>query len=72
VLRKLEHKGLVQRQPNKLDKRAFDIQPTRAGIRLVNRAIKEVEAVDRQYFEVLPKKSLAEFTKMMRNLVEQS
>lgn len=70
VLRKLEEKGLVRREPNRHDKRAIDIRPTPAGVRLVNQAIKEVEAVDSQFFGMLRKRDLVEFIKTMRDLVE--
>lgn len=69
VLRKLEQKGLVKREANKLDKRAFTISPTPKGIELVNQAIKLVEEVDQQFFGVLSKENFAHFTVMMRELI---
>ena len=50
VIRKLEEKGLIKREPSKIDARAFTINPTQAGIELANRTVKEVETVDRQFF----------------------
>lgn len=70
VLRRLADKGLVRREPSKHDKRAFAIHPTSAGIKLVNQAVREVEAVDGRFFGRLAKGSLTEFMSAMRNLVE--
>jgi MarR family transcriptional regulator, organic hydroperoxide resistance regulator len=50
VIRKLEQKKLVQREPSKDDARAFVVTPTRAGMALANQAVKEVERVDREFF----------------------
>lgn len=54
VVRALEHKELVIREAHPTDGRAFSIRATPAGSRLVNRAIAEVERVDRAFFDNLP------------------
>jgi DNA-binding MarR family transcriptional regulator len=53
VIRTLERKGLIARWPNPQDRRAMTLRPTEKGIELVNRAIKVVEAVDRDFFNTL-------------------
>lgn len=50
VIRKLESKGLVTRIPSKDDARAFTLSPTNAGQELVNKAVKIVEEVDKEFF----------------------
>lgn len=50
VIRKLEHKGLVERTPSKDDARAFTINPTHAGVQLINKAVKAAEKVDEEFF----------------------
>jgi DNA-binding MarR family transcriptional regulator len=53
VVRKLEQKGLLTRIANKQDSRSFVLSPTSTGIALANRAVKIVEAVDRDFFAPL-------------------
>jgi DNA-binding MarR family transcriptional regulator len=53
VLRTLEGRGLVSRQPSAVDSRAKDVVVTASGRALVGRAIKVVEAVDEAFFEPL-------------------
>jgi MarR family transcriptional regulator, organic hydroperoxide resistance regulator len=50
VLRTLERKGLVERRPHPSDSRAKSLAPTTEGLRLANRTVVVVEAVDRDYF----------------------
>lgn len=50
VVRTLEQKKLLKRTPNPLDKRAFHLMPTKAGLELANETIKVVEAVDKEFF----------------------
>jgi DNA-binding MarR family transcriptional regulator len=50
VLRTLEAKGLVRREPHPLDGRAKSLTPTGAGVDLANRAITVVEACDEKFF----------------------
>jgi DNA-binding MarR family transcriptional regulator len=68
VLRKLEAKDLVQRTSSTEDKRAVRLKATSKGIKLVNRAIVAVEAVDREFFGVL-ETDVPNFVIMMRKLV---
>lgn len=70
VLRKLEQKGLVKREASALDRRAFTINPTPEGIKLVNQAVKTVEEVDRQFFSVLGKERLSILAETMRELIK--
>lgn len=53
VVRKLERMKLVQRERSKLDGRAFTLSPTPAGIKAANKAVKVVEAVDKEFFDVV-------------------
>lgn len=53
VVRALETKGLVTREPHPVDRRAWAIAPTSDGRALANRANVAVETVDAEYFAVL-------------------
>lgn len=53
VLRTLETKGYVRREPHPEDKRAIALQPTNRGIELANLATHDVEAADAAYFAAL-------------------
>lgn len=53
VLRALEAKGLVTRLPHPTDGRARVLAATPTGMALANRAIREVERCDREFFHVL-------------------
>ena len=68
VLRKLEQKALIIREPSATDKRAIVINPTPAGVELANRAVAEVEAVDQAFFGVLGA-SMPDFVSAMQKLV---
>lgn len=50
VVRALERKGLVVRRRAPRDSRAFELELTRAGVRLALDAIQVVEAADREFF----------------------
>jgi DNA-binding MarR family transcriptional regulator len=50
VLRKLEAKGLIEREVDAADTRAKRLRVTRRGADLARRAIKVVEAVDTAFF----------------------
>jgi DNA-binding MarR family transcriptional regulator len=50
VLRTLEERDLVRREPHPSDRRAKALAATEAGRELVNRAIVAVEACDREFF----------------------
>jgi len=67
VLRNLEAKGLVERQPHATDARARALAATRAGVDLANRANAAVEHVDRDYFAALGDDGPA-FTRMLAQL----
>jgi DNA-binding MarR family transcriptional regulator len=54
VLRALEAKGLVSRRPHPTDGRARVLSTTAAGTAMANRAVREVERCDRDFFRVLP------------------
>lgn len=69
VLRRLEEKGLIMRQRGIEDKRAIHLEATPKGIELVNRAIRAVEATDREFFKPLGNRA-DEFVSMMRRLIQ--
>lgn len=72
VIRALEEKGYVTRNPHLLDKRAIAVVPTPDGIALANRANVDVEAADRTYFSPLSRETLIDFTKSLHMLQERS
>jgi DNA-binding MarR family transcriptional regulator len=51
VLRALEERGLVRREPHPLDKRARSLTVTGKGRQLADRAVAVVEACDRAFFQ---------------------
>jgi DNA-binding MarR family transcriptional regulator len=53
VLRALEERGLVRRQPHPDDRRAKALAATDAGRELADRAVAAVEACDREFFSVV-------------------
>ena len=53
VLRALERRGLVRREPHPVDGRANAVVATGEGVALANRAVKAVEACDRAFFAPL-------------------
>lgn len=52
VVRKLEAKGLIEREIDPADTRARRLRPTPAGVRLAQRAITAVEDADERFFGV--------------------
>jgi DNA-binding MarR family transcriptional regulator len=56
VLRSLERKGLLKREPDEDDARARRVVVTRKGKALAPKAIAVVEAVDAEFFDPVPKK----------------
>jgi DNA-binding MarR family transcriptional regulator len=68
VVRTLEQKKLLKRTPNPLDKRAFHLMSTKAGLELVNKAVQVVEAVDKEFFRKV--KNLGTFTRGLQELQE--
>lgn len=53
VLRALEAKGFVRREPHPADGRAIALHPTQAGVELANLATRDVEAADDSFFAVI-------------------
>jgi DNA-binding MarR family transcriptional regulator len=53
VLRALEERGLVRREPHPTDARAWSLTVTPQGSRLADRAVVAVEACDRAFFAAL-------------------
>jgi DNA-binding MarR family transcriptional regulator len=68
VLRALEAKGLVRREPHPSDSRARSLAVTEEGARLANAAVVAIEAADREFFGPLGR-SQPEFTTMLRTLL---
>jgi MarR family transcriptional regulator, organic hydroperoxide resistance regulator len=66
VVRTLEQKKLLKRTPNPLDKRAFHLVPTKAGLELANETLKVVEGVDKAFFGKV--KRLESFVQELHNL----
>jgi DNA-binding MarR family transcriptional regulator len=58
VLRSLERKGLVAREIDRSDARAFRLRVTPRGARLAPRAIDVVQGVDAAFFDVRKKDAL--------------
>ena len=59
VVRTLESKGLLVREADPADGRAWRLRPTRSGSTLARRAVAAVEAADTAYFEQVPQRSRA-------------
>ena len=59
VVRALADKGLVVREADPADGRAWRVRPTRAGTELAKKAVASVEDADAEYFEEVPAKSRA-------------
>lgn len=53
VLRALEAKGYVRREPHPEDRRAIALAPTVRGVELANLATRDVESTDATYFAAL-------------------
>jgi DNA-binding MarR family transcriptional regulator len=53
VLRALEAKGLLERNPHPIDSRARSLVPTPQGVDLANRTVGVIEEVDRAFFAAL-------------------
>ncbi|MFI7132850.1 MarR family winged helix-turn-helix transcriptional regulator [Nonomuraea sp. NPDC050153] len=58
VLRKLEAKGLIERQVDPVDTRAKRLRVTERGAELAQRAVAVVEAVDARFFEIVPDRAV--------------
>ena len=68
VLRALEAKGYVQREPHPSDRRAIAVQPTDAGVALANRATHDVEGADAAFFGALAPHQHDEFVVALQRL----
>jgi DNA-binding MarR family transcriptional regulator len=69
VLRALEERSLVRREPHPTDARARALVVTPGGRRLANRAVVAVEACDRAFFQPLGADA-GPFTSALRKLAE--
>lgn len=67
VLRTLESKAFIRRDPDPGDRRAKSLVVTAAGAALVDRAVVAVEDCDRQFFAVLGQRG-ADFSEGLRTL----
>jgi DNA-binding MarR family transcriptional regulator len=72
VLRTLEAKGYIRREPHPDDRRAISLQPTTQGITLVNLATHDVECADADYFAVLAQTQRESFLVALHQLVSRS
>jgi MarR family transcriptional regulator, organic hydroperoxide resistance regulator len=70
VLRTLEAKGLVTREPHPTDGRAFTVAPTPTALDLANRATRDVESADAAFFAALPPATRDVFLSGLRSLVD--
>jgi len=61
VLRALETKGLVTRRQHPTDRRAISVSVTQAGAALANRANRDVEKADADYFSLLSPADRSQF-----------
>ncbi len=67
VLRTLEKNGLLKRKEHKTDTRAKIIKPTKNGIDILQKAIKEVEKFDSRFFGKI--NNIAEFNNELNKLL---
>ncbi len=70
VLRALEERGLVERQPHPSDARARALRVTTSGADLANRCVGVVEAADRAFFAALGE-DVGTFTANLRSLAAE-
>jgi DNA-binding MarR family transcriptional regulator len=68
VVRALESKGLLVREADPDDGRAWRLRTTPAGTRLARRAVAAVEEADTAYFDQLPERSRAGMSAALRAL----
>lgn len=67
VLRTLEKNGLLKRKEHKTDTRAKIIKPTKNGIDILQKAIKEIEEFDSRFFGKI--NNIAEFNNELNKLL---
>jgi len=72
VVRKLEAKGLIERETDREDTRARRLRITPEGTKLALRAIEQVERADAAFFRPVTESgaSTANVTALLRSLVE--
>ena len=68
VARALVEKGLLVREPDPDDGRAWRLSPTRQGTALARRAVQAVETADAAYFDQVPPRSVAGLNAALRAL----
>jgi len=67
VLRTLEKNGLLSREEHKTDTRAKIIRPTKKGLNILQKAVKEVEKFDERFFGQT--NNIKEFNKGLNTLL---
>ena len=70
VVRTLEKKGLIKRYSHPVDTRALILKPTKSGLEMVKKAVKEVEKVDAFFFEPVAGKE-KQLLSLLQNLGNQ-
>lgn len=68
VLRTLEAKGYIRREPHPEDRRAIAVQPTPRGVELANLATHDVESADAEYFAALTPSQRESFVAALQRL----
>ena len=68
VLRTLEEKGLIVRNPHPTDTRAKSLAVTARGLKLAGQAVQAVEEIDRQFFAPLGG-GVSSFNQQLLNLI---
>ncbi len=68
VLRTLEDKGLIVRNPHPTDTRAKSLAVTAKGLKLAGRAVQAVEEIDTQFFAPLGS-GVSAFNQQLLNLI---
>ena len=68
VLRTLEEKGLIVRNPHPTDTRAKSLAVTARGLKLAGQAVHAVEEIDRQFFAPLGG-GVSSFNQQLLNLI---
>jgi DNA-binding MarR family transcriptional regulator len=71
VLRTLEEKKFITRQEHEKDTRAKTIRLTTSGEIVLQKALKEVESTDLEFFSILETK-LSSFNAVMSKLIEEN
>ena len=69
VLRTLEKNGFLERTEHKTDTRAKTIKPTKKGIDILQKAVKEIEEFDDKFFSKI--KNISEFNNGMIMLLSK-